>query len=97
LLKLLKIFWRWLNDATQFSPDLPKFQRLKAKMLPIAIGMWKKGKSVNEISVFLIQYLAVSTKLNEEQAVGAVSAFMEQFLKIVKTHDLFPKGLTDGA
>jgi len=66
-------------------------------MLPIAIGMWKKGKSVNEISVFLIQYLAVSTKLNEEQAVGAVSAFMEQFLKIVKTHDLFPKGLTDGA
>jgi hypothetical protein len=68
-----------------------------AEMLPIAIGMWKKGKSINEISVFLIQYLAVSTKLNEEQAIGAVSAFMEQFLKIVKTHDLFPKGLTDGA
>jgi hypothetical protein len=67
-----------------------------AEMLPIAIGMWKKGKSVNEISVFLIQYLAVSTKLNEKQAIGAVSAFMEQFLKIVKTHDLFPKGLTDG-
>jgi hypothetical protein len=68
-----------------------------AEMLPIAIGMWKKGKSINEISIFLVQYLAVSTKLNEEHAVSAVSEFMEQFLKIIKTHDLFPKGLTDGA
>ena len=91
---LLSSIWRWLNDAP--SPTLPKCQGLMAEMLPIAIGMWKKGKSINEISVFLIQYLAVSTKLNEEQAIGVVSAFMEQFLKIVKTHDLFPKGLTDG-
>jgi hypothetical protein len=93
-MSILSSIWRWLNDAP--SPALPKYQGLMAEMLPIAIGMWKKGKSVDEISIFLVQYLAVSTMLNEKQAIGAVSAFMEQFLKIVKTHDLFPKGLTDG-
>jgi len=93
LLKLLKIFWRWLNDAPQPSPN---FQGQFSELTPIAVGMWKKGKSINEISVFLIQYLAVSTKLNEEQAIAVVSAFMEYFLTFIKTHDLFPKGLTDG-
>ena len=94
-MSILSSIWRWLNDAP--SPALPKYQGLMAEMLPIAIGMWKKGKSVDEISIFLVQYLAVSTTLNEEHAVSAVSEFMEQFLKIVKTHDLFPKGLTDGS
>jgi hypothetical protein len=90
---LLSKLWRWLNDVPPETLEL----ELMAEMLPIAVGMWKKGKSIDQIGVFLVQYLAVSTKLSEEHAVGAVSAFMEQFLKIVKTHDLFPKGLTDGA
>jgi hypothetical protein len=92
-MNILSNIWRWLNDA---PPLPPNFQSQFSELTPIAVGMWKKGKSVTEISVFLIQYLAVSTKLNEEQAIGAVSAFMEQFLKFIKTHDLFPKGLTDG-
>ena len=74
---------------------MPSYSGTIAALVNIAVGMWKKGKSVNQISVFLIQYIAVSTRLNEEQAVKVVSIAMEQFLAVANTSDLFPKELTD--
>ncbi len=65
------------------------------EMLLIAKGMWIKGKTVLEISTFLVQYLAVSTNMSEERAVKTVADFMERFVAIARTHDVVPKALTD--
>ena len=94
-MNFLRRLLRWLNGEPWAVTALPSYSGTIAALVNIAIGMWKKGKSVNQISVFLIQYTAVSTRLNEEQAIKVVSIAMEQFLAVANTSDLFPKELTD--
>jgi len=94
-MNFLRRLLRWFNGEPRPTAVPPAYSGIIAALVNIAIGMWKKGKSVNQISVFLIQYIAVSTRLNEEQAVKVVSIAMEQFLAVVNTSDLFPKELTD--
>ena len=94
-MNFLRRLLRWFNGEPWTTAVLPSYSGIIAALVNIAIGMWKKGKSINQISVFLIQYTAVSTRLNEEQAVKIVSIAMEQFLAVANTSDLFPKELTD--
>ncbi len=94
-MNFLRRLLRWFNGEPWAVAVLPSYSGTIAALVNIAVGMWKKGKSVNQISVFLIQYIAVSTRLNEEQAVKVVSIAMEQFLAVANTSDLFPKELTD--
>src|ERR1017187_1802560 len=94
-MNFLRRLFRWFNGEPWTTAVLPSYSGAIAALVNIAVGMWKKGKSANQISTFLIQYIAVSTHLNEEQAVKVVSIAMEQFLAAANTCDLFPKELTD--
>ena len=94
-MNFLRRLLQWFNGEPWAVAVLPSYSGTIDALVNIAVGMWKKGKSVNQISVFLIQYIAVSTRLNEEQAVKVVSIAMEQFLAVANTSDLFPKELTD--
>jgi hypothetical protein len=94
-MNFLRRLLRWFNGEPWTTAVLPSYSGIIAALVNIAIGMWKKGKSINQISVFLIQYIAVSTRLNEEQAIKVVSIAIEQFLAVANTSDLFPKELTD--
>jgi hypothetical protein len=60
------------------------------RLLPIAKGMWKVGKSLEEIQTFLFQTVAVTTKWSSGDQAQVINVFMGEFLKLIQNTDVIP-------
>lgn len=72
------------------APTPTEVTAVMVRLLPIAKGMWKVGKSLEEIQTFLFQTVAVTTKWSSGNQAQVVNVFMEEFVKLVQNTDVIP-------